>query len=349
MVDAHAVGLVDEEDAAFRAAHRGDDVVAGAPHVAVDEVRGRHHLHLRAGQQLQVLEGHAETLGRRGLARAGRPGEDHVQAVDDGRRVAALRLGLEHRVLELVDHLHDVVRRFQIRKRAFGLLRARLLAREVLDDQVVRPQHARRGFARAEFHLGAVQQRAAFPRVAEVVQTPPHGDELDRVVQGGRVDGQPRVDDQVLQYLAQLLVGEVLELQALLEVEPPLQAGVLAVPEQVLHLRLVAREHDGHVGPRAALDALHQRIDDVPAEVVRAAGRVQPVRLVDEEHLALGLREDARRGGRCLPHGLPFQVAGIDFDEIPVREEPALFEQLAVQARHGGFARARVAEEDTVQ
>eukprot|EP00964_Phaeocystis_antarctica_P148828 scaffold115781_cov48-Phaeocystis_antarctica.AAC.1 len=120
-------------------------------------------------------------------------------------------------------------------------------------------------------------------------------------------------------------------------------------------------EQHAAVGARVALHARHERVDDGRLERVAAAAAaarraeaaaavgVEAIGLVDDEHAALRLVEQRVGALLGLAERRADEVRRRGEHDVALAEQAELAQDLAVVPRHGGLARARVAEEDTVE
>ena len=118
------------------------------------------------------------------------------------------------------------------------------------------------------------------------------------------------------------------------------------VDDQLRHLLRVAGKDDDH-RITAVLDVLDDGVDRFPAEVLLAASG-QRVRLVDEQHAAVGRVEDLGDLGRGLADEAGDQPASIDLDELPLLDDSEGAVDPGQQSAHGGLAGSGVAAEDQV-
>ena len=254
--------------------------------------------------------------------------------------LALLQDGPEPAELVLdVAHPEQAVERGELRAHGHGpapkVFQGQLLRAAVADDAgVLRPgDEGQYGAGVAKVGLGPLRAEAL------------DGGPPDAAAHAQAAGGGGAGDDAV-----QLGVRKVLELEGVLEVEPPRQARV-ALAEHLLHLFLVADHDHGNVLPRGAVHQADERVQGLHAAFVAAPARarVHPVRLVDDEDLALAGGDDP---GRLLPGlglvGAP-EVGGLLELDTAVAQEPGGLQDPAVELGDGGLARAGVAEEDAVE
>ena len=118
--------------------------------------------------------------------------------------------------------------------------------------------------------------------------------------------------------------------------------------EERLHAVAVAREHDDEV-LALGLHDLEQDLDRLLAVVALVLRAVEVVRLVDEEHAAVGALEHLAGLRRGVPDVLPDEVVARDRDDLRLLDVAEAMEDLRHPQRDGGLAGAGVAGEAHVQ